>query len=540
MSPLRVRRSDNVYSFPAESVGASASWLAYCLVALLCVIAGGCTLTIDGEPVVEVSDFLALSREKPEPDANEIAAATSDKLTRKYQRYKMSDQEKAVWSDPNFKRRFVESYLAETEVEPSMREMERQRVAEVFPLMEKGELDQAEKLLQRYRGEASSAVFDYLLGNIYFQREQIDQAVAAYSEAVRKYAKFRRAWRNLGLIYVRTGEHDQAITALTRVIELGGGDSVIYGLLGFSYSSKEKPISAESAYRMAILMDPETVDWKRGLASSFFRQKRFAEAVAICDRIIEGDLGNAEIWMLQANAYIGMGKPLQAAENYEFVDRLGKSTIASLSMLGDIYINEKLYEMAASSYVRAMQMTPATDAKDPNARANVAKMLDRNTGRVIRAARVLAARGALDATETLVQNIREHRGEYLEKSDRKDLLKLEARIAVARGADQRQVTILEEIVRLDPMDGEALMLLGRHYANAPEDKRDIDKAVFYYELAEKNEKFEADAKVQHAQLLVREEKYDQAIPLLKSAQSIKYRDNVQKYLEQVQRIAKQR
>ncbi len=539
MSPLRVRRSDSVYCLPAGSIGASASRLAWCLAALLCLVAGGCTLTIDGEPVVEVSDFLALSREKPEPDANEISP-TRDELTRKYRQYKMTDAEKAAWSDPNFKRRFVESYIAETEVEPSLREMERQRVAEILPLMEKGELDQAEKLLQRYRGEASSAVFDYLLGNLYFQREQIDQAVAAYSVATGKYSKFRRAHRNLGLIYVRLGEHDKAVAALTRVIELGGGDAVIYGLLGFSYSMTEKPISAESAYRMAILMDPETVDWKRGLASSFFRQKRFAEAVAICDRIIQDDLGNAEIWMLQANAYIGMGKPLQAAENYEFVDRLGKSSIASLSMLGDIYINEKLYEMAAGSYVRAMERTPSADTKDPNAQAKVAGMLDRNTDRIIRAARVMAARGALDATETLLQTLREQRQEYLDKTDRKDLLKLEARIAVARGADEKQVTILEEIVRLDPMDGEALMLLGRHYANAPEDKRDMEKAIFYYELAEKNEKFEADAKVQHAQLLVREEEYDKAIPLLKSAQSIKYRDNVQKYLEQVQRIAKQR
>ncbi|MFP4139711.1 MAG: tetratricopeptide repeat protein [Phycisphaerae bacterium] len=534
-----MRRSDNVSCSAAGSIGASAPRLAWCLAALLCVAVGGCTLTIDGEPVVEVSDFLALSQEKPEPDANEISP-TSDELTRKYRQYKMTDAEKAAWSDPNFKRRFVESYIAETEVEPPLREMERQRVAEILPLMEDGELDQAEKLLQRYRGEASSAVFDYLLGNLYFQREQIDQAVAAYKEATKKYRKFRRAHRNLGLIYVRIGEHDKAVAALTRVIELGGGDAVMYGLLGFSYSMTEKPISAESAYRMAILMDPETVDWKRGLASSFFRQKRFAEAVAICDRIIQDDLGNAEIWMLQANAYIGMGKPLQAAENYEFVDRLGKSNIASLSMLGDIYINEKLYEMAASSYVRAMERTPSADTKDPNAQAKVAGMLERNTDRIIRAAKVMAARGALDATETLLQTLREQRREYLEKGDRKDLLKLEARIAVARGADEKQVKILEEIVRLDPMDGEALMLLGRHYANAPGDKRDIEKAIFYYELAEKNEKFEADAKVQHAQLLVREEEYDKAIPLLKSAQSIQYRDNVQKYLEQVQRIAKQR
>jgi tetratricopeptide (TPR) repeat protein len=512
-------------------------WLAVSLLAVAtCVIAAGCTLTIDGEPVVEVSDFLALSQEQQDQaDANE--ETTSTELTR---RYKMSEDEIAVWNDPTFKRRFMESYIAETEVEPPMRDMERERLAEIYPLLEQGKLDQAGETIKRYRGEASSAIFDYMMANIYFQRDQIDQAVDAYKIAIKKYAKFRRAWRNLGLIYVRTGDHDKAIAALTRVVELGGADAIIYGLLGFSYSHQEKAISAESAYRMAILMDPGTVDWKRGLASSFFRQKRFAEAAAICDRLLTDNPDNAEMWILQANAFIGMGKPLRAAENYEFVDRLGKSDLNTLSMLGDIYINEKLYEMAADSYTRAMKMDPLKDANDPNAAGKVRDKLARNTDRIVRAARVMAANGALDSTETLVANLRDHRSKFLQKDDRKDLLKLEARIAVTRGADEEQAKVLEEIVRLDPMDGEALMLLGRYYGYAPEQRRDVQKAINYYEQAADIEKFEADAKVQHAQLLVREEEYEKAIPLLKSAQSIQYRENVQEYLEQVMRIANKR
>jgi tetratricopeptide (TPR) repeat protein len=440
-----------------------------------------------------------------------------------------------------FKRRFMESYIAETEIEPPRTDMERERLGDIYALLENGKLDQAARMVQRYRGEASSAVFDYLMGNIHQDRKEIDQAARAYQVAIKKYPKFRRAYRNLALIHVRTDEHDKAIAALTRVIELGGGDAIVYGLLGLAYTGRQQFISAESAFRMAILMDPKTVDWKKGLAGAFFRQQRYAEAVSICDRMLQDDPDSVHVWTLQANAYVGMGKPLRAAENYEFIDRLGASTVDSLSMLGDIYINEKLFEMAADSYGRALQMDLTKGKQDdPNALEKVRDKLDKNTGRAIRAARVMAANGALDSTETMVNHVRKHREEFLDKDDRKQLLRLEARIAVSRGADHKQAEILEEIVALDPMDGRALMLLGQYYANAPEGRRDLSKAIFYYERAEKIEKFEADAKVQHAQLLVRDEKYAEAIPLLKSAQSTKYRDSVQKYLKQVERLANKR
>ena len=142
------------------------------------------------------------------------------------------------------------------------------------------------------------------------------------------------------------------------MVELGGGDALTYGLLGYAYSSVENNLSAESAYRMAILLDPVTVDWKMGLARSLFKQESYSQAVALCGRLITDQPDRADLWLLQANAYIWLKQPLKAAENYEFVDRLGKSTVDSLNMLGDIYTNEELFEMAVNSYIRAMEKIP--------------------------------------------------------------------------------------------------------------------------------------------------------------------------------------
>ncbi len=424
-----------------------------------------------------------------------------------------------IWNDPAFQKRFIESYMAETEIEPRVTTDERAKMEKVLALISSDQMDNAAHLLEKNRSDTANALYDFMLANIFFQQEKFEQAADIYRVAVEKYPKFRRAWRNLSLIYIRQSEFKKAVSALTRVIELGGGDALTYGMLGFAYSSVENNLCAETAFRMALLLDPSTMDWKMGLARSFFKQQRYAEAASFCDRLIAEQPDRADFWLLQANAYIGLNQPLKAAENYELVDRLGKSTFDSLNMLGDIYINEGLYEMAVNSYISAMEKNPR-----------------HKSDRAIRAAKVLTARSALTDARRLIERIETLHSKQLGTDEHKDLLKLRARLAVAEGAGGEEARVLEEIVALDPLDGEALILLGQH-ANR---SGNTEKAAFYYERAASIEKYEADAKVRHAQLLVRTGKYNEALPLLRKAQQLKPSDEVQKYLEQVEHIARSR
>lgn len=430
---------------------------------------------------------------------------------------RMPMDELTLWKDTTFKKQFIESYIATTDVEPPLSATDREEMTKILALISSDKMDDAARSLEHNRNNAANAIFDFTVGNIYFQKEKLDQAAAAYEIAVKKYTKFRRAWRNLGLIYVRQSLFDKAIPALTHAVQLGDTDALTYGLLGFAYSSTENNLSAETSYRMAILLDPATLDWKMGLARSLFKQEKYADAVTLCDRLIADQPERADLWLLQANAYIGLKQPLKAAENYEFVDQLGKSTVDSMNMLGDIYVNEELYDMAVQAYSHAME-----------------KSTQNNTQRAIRAAKVLATRGAIEQTHALVEKIEKLYEGKLEPEEQKEILKLHARLAVAEGAGEEEARVLEEIINIDPMDGEALILLGQ-YNNR---MGNVEKAIFYFERAESIEKYEAEAKVRHAQLLVGKGKYDDALPLLRRAQAIKPRDDIQKYLDQVEQIAK--
>ena len=251
-----------------------------------------------------------------------------------------------VFGSPGFAERFAESYLAENDVVPSVTADEQLVVQEVQQLLSEDNRDEAEALLKENLGLASSAVYDYLLANLYFQDEKLDLAAVTYESATRKWPRYRQAWQNLGIVQIKRGEFSKAIPAFVKVIEMGGGTAICYGLLGFAHSSEGHHLSAESAFRMAILLDPSTKDWQMGLARAFFDLKRWDDAIALTGNMLESDPESAQLWILQANAYIGLEKPMKAAENFEIVDRLGKATPDSLMLLGDIYLNSELFAPA--------------------------------------------------------------------------------------------------------------------------------------------------------------------------------------------------
>ncbi|MFY9340872.1 MAG: tetratricopeptide repeat protein, partial [Planctomycetota bacterium] len=305
--------------------------------------------------------------------------------------------------------------------------------------------------------------------------------------------------------------------ALTRVVELGGGDALTFGLLGFALGSGDDHLGAESAYRMAVMLDPTTLDWRLGLARSLYRQRRHADTAALCGTMIAQHPDRAELWLLQASAHVGMNELRKAAEGFELVDRLGKATAENLYTLGDIYTNEDLPDLASGAYVRAI----AKEAKPE---------------RALRAAKALAVRGAHPDCKKVVDALDHAQGGKLDDAAKKDVLRLRARIAAATGAGEDEARVLEQIVVLDPLDGEALILLGQYHGRRGEPER----AVLQFERAAAIPAFEADAKVRHAQLLVGQGRYADALPLLRRAQVVRPREHVQTFLDQVERTAQAR
>lgn len=432
-------------------------------------------------------------------------------------RHGTDDAALAIWRSADFQRRFAESYLAETEIEPpALKPAETEVMQKVLDLRAKDQIADAIVLMTAECKPDVNARFDLTLAKLLFERERFDEAAAAYELAVQKFPKFRRAWQDLGLIRYRGGDFRGAVEAFAHVIEQGGGNAMLFGLLGASHGKNEDHLAAESAFRMAILLDPTNADWRLQLARTLFAEQRFADASSLLGKLIGDSPDRAELWQLQAQAFLGLEQADKAAENLEMVDRLGQSTPESLRTLGNIYTNAELYDLAGGAFERAM-------AKDATKGLAIA----------LPAAQALAARGANGAVQRLLDRIDAIGEGSLDDKAKKDVLWLRSRLAMANGGGEAEAKVLEQIIAFDPLDGDALIRLGRFHA----DHGEPEQAVFCYERAAGLPAFEADAKVRHAQLLAGKGDYAGALPLLKRAQAVKPRENIQQFLEQVERAA---
>ncbi len=426
---------------------------------------------------------------------------------------------RAIWDDPTFQKSFVAGYGVNPEVEPRISNDDMALLELVRQLMP-DELRGAEALLQGSIRTDTSAVLDLTLGGVEYQLDNPNEALTHYRRAVEKYPNFRRAYRSIGLICVRKGLLDDAITAFNRMIELGGADAYAYGLLGYCHSQKQDHQPAEAAYRNALLLQPSNVEWRLGLTRSVFKQGKFEDAASLLDVLIQTFPEKSDFWLLQAHTYLGLKQPQKAAVNLEALDAMGKSSVDSLYTLGDIYLSESLPELALQAYLRALSKDPA-----------------QSPARAIRSAEGLAARAGTEQARALVSRVKSTAGSVIGEMDKRKLLKLEARLTMAGGAgDDATAKVLEEVIELDPLDGEALMLLGQFHNRGGRP----DQAILCFERAARIDSFAPSAKVKMAQVYVGQGRFAEALPLLRDAQAVRPREDVARYLEQVERASKGR
>jgi tetratricopeptide (TPR) repeat protein len=422
-----------------------------------------------------------------------------------------------IWNDPAFVKGFLGGYGISPDVEPRISQDDMaimELVRQLMPI----NVPATEALLRDSVRPESSAVLDLTLGGTLYQQGKAEEALAAYRSAVAKFPSFRRAYRSIGSICYSRNEYEDAIAAFNKMIELGSADADSYGRLGACHTARKDYQPAEAAFRNALLLQPEEVKWRLGLVYAVRAQGKFEDVISLVKGLLAKFPDNYAFWLLQASAYVELKQPVEASVSLEAVDAIGKSTPDSLYMLGDLYISQNLPAMALSAYMRAVEKDPTQPA-----------------ARAIRASEMLAFRGGLPQSKDLLALVKKTWGDSLADADRRKLLKLQARVAMSGGSgNEETAAVLEEVIQIDPLDGEALMLLGQHYKTAAQP----DKAILFYERAARIESFAANAKVKIAQVYVGQSRFDEALALLRDAQSIKPREDVARLIEQVERAAK--
>ncbi|ADE55283.1 tetratricopeptide repeat protein [Coraliomargarita akajimensis] len=420
------------------------------------------------------------------------------------------------WEDPTFVKEFLGEYGFLAGYEPKISEEEKDALRALIDLIKVSPKAAIEQLEPQIKA-STSAAFDFILANLYFQDGNLAKAEQFYNSAIKKHPDFRRAYKNLGLVLVQKGDFQGAIPIISKAMDLGEVDGRSYGLLGYAYLTGGRYYAADAAYRQAILMQPDVKDWKIGLARCLMETERYDVAIALFDTLLKDEPDNTDYWLLQSNAYIGKGEPLTAAKNLEVVRRMGKAEISTLTLLGDIYMNNESPDLALDAYTQAAELAGEDDVKA-----------------LIRAASILTRSSSHEQAKRMITKVRSKMGSELNEEQDLELLTMSAKIARAEGDTATAIATLTKIVERDALNGEAIIELANNYA----DEGKLPEAYHRYEQAAKIDAHERDALVAHAQTLVRNAEYTKALPLLQRALKIKFDGNLQDYLNRVERAAK--
>lgn len=422
------------------------------------------------------------------------------------QTYPLSEN---TWSNPEFVQRFLGSYGFDTETTPTINSEEKALLEAIAPLVAAQPAQAIQQLKAGIKPDSSPAL-TYTLANLQFQGGALAEAEAGYREAIRRFPNFLRAYKNLGIVHVQQGRHADAVPLFLKVVQLGGQGGDVYGLLGYGYLNSGNSEAALRAYEQALFFEPGSRDWRMGRVQCLMNLGRHAEAIGVIEDLVERFPAQGDLLMLQANAYVALERPLEAAATVEILRSMGKATPAALTLLGDIYLNFSQADLALGAYAEAVGGGLSAD-------------------RSLRVAKRLAVVGAWSQLDGFLGRVESSGPSAMSPADEIEVLNLKAQSDLAQGKTEAAAGRLAEVVRRDPLNGRALVLLANYHSQ----KDETEKAEIYYERAAKVEAVAPEAMLQHARMLVARREFKKAVPLIESAQTLRPQPHVAQYLEKV-------
>ncbi len=373
--------------------------------------------------------------------------------------------------------------------------------------------------------------------------ERAERLLTMSVDPAKGFPNFLRAHKNLANLLFRMDKPELAKKHFIKSIELGDRDAVSFGILGAIYMDESKLVSSETALRNSMMINPNIGQFKQLLGNVLLQQERYSEAKEIFAELLQKSPNEANYWMAQANCYIALEEIDKAARNLEIVRFMGEANVPSLMLLGDVYMNKEMVDDATTVYLEAIKAEPTKT----------------NLGNFMQSAETLNNFAAYDDGMKVIEAINKAYEGRLTDEEQINLLSLSSEINIARGMGEEASKNLEDLLQKDPFNARALLSLARYYSDLePDDSlSDIEyqtmkgryqqTAILYYERAQDLPGDDENvinavvrAYIGEAQLRVNRRELSEAADLLSEAQSIKFQDNIQTYLNQIREALKHR
>jgi len=145
------------------------------------------------------------------------------------------------------------------------------------------------------------------------QRRDLDDAYDLLERALKLDDHYKAAWLMLGTVQLSKGQMKEGEADLRKGIAIDPEDAHGYVMLAYAYMHERQPEQAIAVWQDLLKHDPNNTTALINLGDTLLSLKRYGEAIPVLESAQALIKSSAPLEIALANAYLGAGKPDQAA-----------------------------------------------------------------------------------------------------------------------------------------------------------------------------------------------------------------------------------
>jgi len=210
----------------------------------------------------------------------------------------------------------------------------------------------------------------YLLkGQIFFARNQTDEALEQFELALKKKSKLYEALYYKGLVMLEKDNLKEAEKAFNKGVKKAKIDKALFhNGKGLLHLKMEQYDQADVEFRKATQVGPDRAEFHANLGDANYFSEVYALAISEYNKVIEMDTTNLDIYFRLARAYVAQGQYNEALSQLSIVltrdSAYGQAwkeagrlyTMAGLSAK-DKEVKEQRFKEAIGSYRKYLELT---------------------------------------------------------------------------------------------------------------------------------------------------------------------------------------
>jgi tetratricopeptide (TPR) repeat protein len=196
-------------------------------------------------------------------------------------------------------------------------------------------------------------------GEAYNHKKDYDKAISDYTEAIRLNLNFDWAYNNRGYAYYEKKEYDKAVSEYTEAIRLDPNSDVFYNNRGHAYYEKKEYDRAISDFTEAIRLNPNNAPAYGNRGHIFCEKKEYDKAIRDCTEAIRLDRNSGEFYNGRGNAYYAKDEYDKAISDYTEAVRLKPNFDTAYRNRGKVYESQGKFGKAKADFAKADELERA-------------------------------------------------------------------------------------------------------------------------------------------------------------------------------------